>query len=481
MSPSHRVSGPRVPSFSRRMLSLIGETCTRPVALLVALGCLVPLADDVAGTVVASPGVDHAAARSGVAGSVVDPADRPDAEAAAASARVLVEEATRSLRADALARARADTLPLPTPARETAAAARTAPDPSPTPGTGSTATTTMTPGTGSTATTTMTPGTGSTAMTPGTGSTATAPVAPAAVTAETAAAATTDPEAGSVSGAGGPLSWAPPAGYTSYPVKRVTATDSLTTVNGRGGDVYVQLSPDHPVGPIAITDCRNAVVIGGHITVLPSATVNGADQRAIYVRNCTGTVHIEGVHIDGAVSGAQSDGIAVNAPKAVLQIQNVRVDGLRGGASGNHADVFQPWGGVREFRIDRLSGSSNFQGLHIFENRGEIGRGIIRNTDIAGTDVKPIDKGGYYIWTDCDDDYPLLLDNVYVTPRPGRPFSQSVWPSVTHKECPAKVSEGMATWPADDSITGGVHEGRPSSGAFVPAGTVGLGYTSPGY
>ncbi|TFV63935.1 hypothetical protein E4P41_02905 [Geodermatophilus sp. DF01-2] len=287
--------------------------------------------------------------------------------------------------------------------------------------------------------------------------------------------------AAEVSDAASALSWAPPAGYTNYPVKKVTATNTLTTVSGRGGDVYIKLSPDHPVGPIAITDCRNAVVIGGEIKVLPSATVNGYDQRAIYVRNCTGTVHIEGVRIDGAVAGAQSDGIAVNAPKAVLQIQNVRVDGLRGGASGNHADVFQPWGGVREFRIDRLSGSSNFQGLHIFENRGEIGRGIIQNTNIVGTNDAPIDKGGYYIWTDCDDDYPLLLDNVYVTPRPGRPFSQSVWPSVTHKECPATVANGVATWPRDPSITGEVREGRPATGDFVPAGSVGLNYTSPGY
>ncbi|OMQ16693.1 hypothetical protein A7K94_0200730 [Modestobacter sp. VKM Ac-2676] len=184
--------------------------------------------------------------------------------------------------------------------------------------------------------------------------------------------------------------------------------------------MYIQLSPDHPVGPIMIADCRNAVIIGGSIRALPSAKVNGADQRAIYVRNCTGTVHIEGVHIDGAVSGAQTDGIAANSPKAVLQIQNVRVDGLRGGSTGNHSDVFQPWGGLLEYRIDRLTGSSNFQGLHVFENTGPIGRGTIRNTNIVGTNDGTVDKGGYYLWTDCDDNYPLQLDGVYVAP-PARP------------------------------------------------------------
>ncbi|WP_036335377.1 hypothetical protein, partial [Modestobacter caceresii] len=131
------------------------------------------------------------------------------------------------------------------------------------------------------------------------------------------------------------LSWRPPAGYANYPVTKVTATTSLTTVSGRGGDVLIKLPTDRAVGPITIADCRNAVIIGGSIKALPSAKVAGHDQRAIYVRNCTGTVHIEGVHINGAVTGAQTDGIAANAPRAILQIQNVRVDGLRGMSTGN--------------------------------------------------------------------------------------------------------------------------------------------------
>ncbi|MCF6735150.1 hypothetical protein [Blastococcus sp. KM273129] len=251
-------------------------------------------------------------------------------------------------------------------------------------------------------------------------------------------------------------------------------------MNAKGGDVAIEL-PNHSVGPVSITNCRNAVLIGGSITVLPSAKAGGADQRAIYVKDCTGTVHIEGVHIRGDVAGSQSDGIAVSAPEAVVQIQNVRIDGLRGGQGGNHADVFQPWGGVREFRIDRLTGSTNYQGLHIFETRGAIGRGTIRNTNIAGTDVGGTDGGGYYIWMDCEDKYPLTLDGVYVKPRPGRPFTQSVWPSATHKECPGVFKSGTVTWPQHPSVTGGVREGAPAAGDFVPVGAVGPAYVSPGY
>ena len=294
----------------------------------------------------------------------------------------------------------------------------------------------------------------------------------------TAAAA---PAPGPVAGAGGRLSWAPPAGYLGYPVHEVSSADSLTVIDGRGGDVRVELSRSHSVGPVTITNCRNAVLIGGHITVLPSSQVDGADQRAIYVRDCTGTVHIEGVQIEGDVAGSEADGIAANAPEAVLQIENVRIEGMRGGYDTNHADVFQPWGGVRAFRIDRLSGSTNYQGLHIFETLGAIGAGTIRNTNIASSEVRPVDKGGYYIWMDCSDGYPLELNNVYIAGRKERPFGQSIWPPVSDPSCPAMINDGLATWPGNPSLSGGVREGRPPSGDFVPSGSVGLRYQSPGY
>ncbi|GAA4741948.1 hypothetical protein GCM10023328_23930 [Modestobacter marinus] len=416
----------------------MGGGRSRWLALAIAMGCLVPVTEAATGAAEPVPAADVAAPA---------PAPVADAPVAAVTEAPTEDPATQpnaGAAASASADARADSL-----AASSSAPKPPAPAPAPT------------------------------AEAPRVEEVAAPAPAPAPVKVEQVAAPAPAPAATTTSGAA--LSWAPPAGYANYPVTKVTATNSLTTISGRGGDVLIQLPKDRAVGPITIADCRNAVIIGGSIRALPSAKVSGYDQRAIYVRNCTGTVHIEGVHIDGAVSGAQTDGIAANAPKAILQIQNVRVDGLRGMSTGNHADVFQPWGGLREFRIDRLTGSSNFQGLHIFENTGPIGAGIIRNTNIFGHNDAPVDKGGYYIWTDCADDYPLTLDGVYVAPRPGRPFGQSVWPSVTHKTCAANVSNGVATWPKDASITGSVREGRPSSGDFVPAGSVGATYTSPGY
>ena len=281
-------------------------------------------------------------------------------------------------------------------------------------------------------------------------------------------------------GASGVLSWAPPAGYAGYPVKKVSGAGVLNTVDAGGGDVSIQLSPAGAVGPVVIKNCRNAVLIGGQIDVAPTAELGGSDQRGIYVNNCTGVVHIEGVVINGAVNGSEADGIAVNAPKAVVQIQNVRVEGMRGGKSGNHADVFQPWGGVREYRIDRLTGSTNYQGLHVGVDLGPIGRGTVTNTNISSSEVGPVDKGGQFIWLDCNA-YPLTLDNVYIAGRSDRSFGTSVWPQPDTSGCPATISAGVASWPGYSSLIGSVRDGLPASGDFVPAGSVGLGYVSPGY
>jgi hypothetical protein len=281
-------------------------------------------------------------------------------------------------------------------------------------------------------------------------------------------------------GASGPvLSWAPPSGWQSYPEHKVTSATRLTTVNGGGGDVRITL-PAAPVGPITIKNCRNAVLIGGSIKVLPSSKVNGLDQRAIYVKNCTGTVHIEGVLIDGNVPGSEADGIAVNSPAAVVQIQNVRAVGLRGSARANHADVFQPWGGVLEYRIDRLTGSTNYQGLTVNSATNSIGAGTIRNANVFSSGATPFNKGGFFFWMPCDE-YPLTLENVYVSPRAGKEFDRSVWPSAAHASCPVTISDGVATWSRAVRIVGTVRQGTPPGGDYVPEGAVGIGYVSPGY
>lgn len=307
-----------------------------------------------------------------------------------------------------------------------------------------------------------------------------APVAAKPTTAPTSTTTPPAPVAPAATNASGPLSWAPPSGWENYPVHRITSTTSVTTVGARGGDVRIELDPSRPVAPVIIANCRNAVIMGGQINVLPTARIGTDDQRAIYVHKCTGTVHIEGVLINGNVNGSQADGIAVNAPEATVQIQNVRMEALRGTYSVNHADVFQPWGGVKEYRIDRLTGSTNYQGIQVRKDLGAIGKGTIRNANVGSSGVTPIERGGQFIRIDCNT-YPLALENVFINPRSGRDMGYSVWPQTDDRSCPAKISNGVVSWPSIGNLSGAIREGKPASGDFVPAGTVGRGYVSPGY
>ncbi|MCZ2858453.1 hypothetical protein [Blastococcus sp. VKM Ac-2987] len=325
-----------------------------------------------------------------------------------------------------------------------------------------------------------TTGTRPTPTTPTTTAPAPAPAAPKPATAPTSPTAAPAPVAPAATNASGPLSWAPPSGWENYPVHRITSTTSVTTVGARGGDVRIELDPSRPVAPITIANCRNAVIMGGQINVLPTARIGTDDQRAIYVHKCTGTVHIEGVLINGNVNGSQADGIAVNAPEATVQIQNVRMEALRGTYSVNHADVFQPWGGVKEYRIDRLSGTTNYQGIQVRQDLGAIGKGTIRNANVGSSGVTPIERGGQFIRIDCNT-YPLALENVYIDPRSGRDMGYSVWPQTDDRGCPAKISNGVVSWPSIGNLSGTLRQGKPASGDFVPAGTVGRGYVSPGY
>lgn len=279
------------------------------------------------------------------------------------------------------------------------------------------------------------------------------------------------------------LTWAPPAGYTSYPVKNISNTSSFNQVNCGGGDAFIKLPRDKLVGPVYIIDCRNAVMIGGSIRVLPTSVVDGQDQRAIYVKNGTGTIHIEGVYIEGNVSGSTADAIAINAPSAIVVMQNINANAMRG-SSANHADVVQPWGGVREYRIDRMTGSTNYQGLHVGEAAGKvIGRGTIRNANIFSSGVQSDGKAGQYIWLPDSGEYPVALEGVYISGRPGDPFSRSIWPSTNSSSCAAKISgsPAVATWPGCAWITGKVTQGKPPGGDYVPPSSVGLNYVSPGY
>ncbi|HEX7290474.1 MAG TPA: hypothetical protein VF250_05025 [Conexibacter sp.] len=279
----------------------------------------------------------------------------------------------------------------------------------------------------------------------------------------------------------GPLRWPPPTLDEPTTIRLGTGFSDLHLEPGR--DYVLKLPRTRKLGGAFIEGGRNVVVIGGWIS-LPRDTTSDQQRRALYFKGQTGTVHVEGVLIDGS-GGGEGDGIAINAPQAAVQIENTRIVGLHGSEATTHADVVQPWGGVRALRIDRLTGSSAFQGLQLPVALGPIGSALVRYVDLRALPAAPGHGGGHMLWLTpphaCGAGYPVALDQVWVSARPGRALANTVWPGVGDgSACAAAREPGGVGWPRLP-VRGVVRAGAPRGGDFVPRWTVGVGYRSPGY
>jgi hypothetical protein len=282
--------------------------------------------------------------------------------------------------------------------------------------------------------------------------------------------------------AAGELRWAPP---TLTEPQTIELEDGYThTRLEPTEDAIVKLPDAKKRGGVTIEGGNDIILIGGEIAVPASEESEGRYRTGLYIKGATGTVHVEGVRF-GAAAEAEWDAITINAPQAKVQLQNIRADHLRGGFDGFHADVVQPWGGVAVLRINRLTASSNYQGLMIPIDRGPIGRAVLSSIDLRGL-TEGADAGGHLLWLTSGDRscnaYPVQLRNVYVEPRRGMSFGASLWPERKRpRECRARTRHGVASWPALPSVQGKVFAGDPDGGAYVPVGVAGVGYASPGY
>jgi hypothetical protein len=289
------------------------------------------------------------------------------------------------------------------------------------------------------------------------------------------------------------LTWAPPQ-LTDPETIRLSRGQTVTRMDP-ARDYIIQLPPDGK-GDTFLVGGHNVVLIGGHIsTGRGPAPWDVPEHRAIYIADATGVVHIEGVLIDDIDHG-QGDGIAIAAPAATVQIQNVRIVGLTGKEEGNHADVVQVWGGVRELRIDRLTGATNYQGLHIQPDLAPNGPEIIKNANLFSISGG---SGNWLTWLaqgsdTCTTPMSVSLDQVYVAPREGRGLGDSVWPPDSTSQldpsrggvvrnCLSSLSpDGTElSFPRLPAVGGVVKLGPPPGGDFVPTGVAGPDYTSPGY
>lgn len=285
------------------------------------------------------------------------------------------------------------------------------------------------------------------------------------------------------------LTWAPPAMENPETVW-IEPSGGGTLRLDHNRDYILQM-PDVPVtNSLYVIGGRNIIMIGGHISIPWQG--DGASIRArtmLIFRETTGTVHVEGLLGDGEDI---SEGIQIDSPDAIVQIQNVRIENIhardQNGFSDNHPDLVQVYGNAAQVRIDRLTGSSDYQGLMFQVDFNGPQKPIF----VLRTNMRTLPTARYMFWVRPDGNAaPIVLRDVWLEVPPQRRdgLGGAVWPDVRGNfpnQAQISVDENgnnYATWPAEmrPQIDGRVTQGIPPGGDFVPRESVGIGYVSPGY
>ena len=301
------------------------------------------------------------------------------------------------------------------------------------------------------------------------------------------------------------LTWAPPPcgdsrhSCATYDVSNTGSHQYLRLDNSK--DWIVKLPSVPVVGGLDIDGGHNVSIIGGEIDLTTPCTTDSGPCHGINLHtgpDSTGEIFIEGVLIknpDPTHSGYTGDGIDVNTSAvSTVTIQNLRIEGIDGcdaGGSQAHADVFQPYGATGAvIRIDHLTGTTDYQGMQIPPDISSPSSGDYRNVNI---DVLPNAHPGcagnndrYAWWLTADSPpcgvYPMTLINDYALEPDGSLAINAVWPDTDATfGCRAQAGNGVVTWPQLPAVTGGIHNGLPPGGDFVPPGVAGVNYRSPGY
>jgi len=266
-------------------------------------------------------------------------------------------------------------------------------------------------------------------------------------------------------------------------IVRLEAQATVTRMDPKK-DYLIVLPERTKRGSTVLIGGRNIVLVGGAISV----PKGDRTRRALYIKDATGTVHVEGIHFQLA-GGSEADAIVIAAPRATVQIENVRIDGVHGFQRSWHADVIQPWGGVRALLVDRLTAVTSYQGIQLTSLKAPIGRITISRTNIVGADRQIWSSGrlggngGYLFWAQCDLDARVSFDQFYLQPRAERGPRLAAYPPANDStECPSVLTGRRLSFPRLPTITGTIEVGAPPGGDFVQPGSVGVGYrrASPG-
>lgn len=317
------------------------------------------------------------------------------------------------------------------------------------------------------------------------------------------------------------LTWAPPqcgdAEHRCVDLYLRNTGSHQTPLLNDSTDYRIHLPTNGPlVGGITIIGGRRVLIIGGEIDLTYPCSDDASDCTGIYIaKKSPGAVFVEGVWIHnsayiertcpgGASSASQTcssgHGIDVNTTNNgvinvnTITLENIRIDGISGCSGGghrDHADVFQPYQAPDDtIRIDRMTGVTNCQGLQLDPDLAY----SVWHMFPASITVQDVNidltfnpyRGrveGYTWWLTyglgCISG-PIFLSDDYSGGPQTDPAPARVWPDPANHVCGARYSNGAFSW-TEPAIHGTIRGGAPSGGDFVPLGSVGIGYLSPGY
>jgi hypothetical protein len=276
-----------------------------------------------------------------------------------------------------------------------------------------------------------------------------------------------------------PLTWAPPE--LSKPVTYRVSGDGPGTIKARAGQDSIVVFD----GPVH----RRLRLDGGRHWVLRGGEINNSrpwkkaeDQAGLQFQNVTGTAFVEGMLIHGRY-GRDGIRVAAGGDRTTLVVQNSRIVERLAGPTGYHADVIQPFGGIRELKVDRLTASGDFQGQMWKQERG---------TTFGPTDFRRVNfvaatsTSRYMInFVMSSPTQPVTLEQVYNEPArdlAGGDFCRAQVPTKGTTCATDADGRRFVTWSRTPiTVNGRVTQGPPPGGDFVPEGVAGLGYESPGY
>ena len=326
---------------------------------------------------------------------------------------------------------------------------------------------------------------------------------------------TPTPTATPAPGPGSLLTWRPPAcGDASHACATVNvantgAHQSFTLDSTKDWTIKLPTTP--VVGGLGINGGHNVIIIGGEIDLTDPCSADNAPCHGFNLVSSSsnppngGEVYIEGVLIKNPGTQVSGDGIDLQQTYpggwATVTLQNLRIQGLQGcnvgTYSGAHADVFQPYApSGAALRIDHLTGTTSYQGMQVapdgyftpaIRNPSSVDFRNVNINIIPNTVPGCAGTSDHYAWWiaggvgGCEAP-PTNLVNDYAQEPDGSLIYNSVAPDTGWGQgCDPLYVGGLATWPTIPAITGGIRNGLPAGGDFVPVGRAGINYVSPGY